>query len=65
MTVEQAKRFEIYLKKHPGISAMYEFKEKLVSCLLAKTQTKKQCKSLGHKTQQATAIYARLNLDPV
>lgn len=22
-------------------------------------------KSLGHKTQQATAIYARLNLDPV
>lgn len=22
-------------------------------------------KSLGHKSQQATAIYARLNLDPV
>lgn len=22
-------------------------------------------KSLGHKTQQATAIYARLNIDPV
>ena len=47
MTAEQVKRFDNYLKAHPGIKAMYEFKEKLVGCLLAKTQTKKQCKRLA------------------
>jgi transposase len=47
MTELQKKRFESYARQHPAIKAMYEFKEHLVSCLLAKTQTKKQCRSLA------------------
>ena len=47
MTKEQSRRFEAYLEKHPAIRAIYEFKENLVTCLLAKTQTKKQCKHLA------------------
>jgi transposase len=46
MTKEQEIRFDLYLDKHPAIKAMYEFKEKLISCLLEKKQTKKQCRSL-------------------
>ena len=34
---------------------MYEFKEKLVTCLLAKTQTKKQCKHLAPVFLEAIA----------
>jgi transposase len=47
MTELQKKRFDVYLDKHPAIKAIYEFKEKLTSCLLAKTQTKKQCRGLA------------------
>jgi transposase len=46
MTKEQEVRFKHYLDKHPAIKAMYEFKERLVSCLLEKQQTKKQCRGL-------------------
>jgi transposase len=46
MTIEQERRFEHYVAKHPAIKAIYEFKEKLITCLLEKQQTKKQCRRL-------------------
>ena len=47
MTELQSRRFEAYLELYPAIKAIYEFKEQLVSCLLEKTQTKKQCRGLA------------------
>ncbi|KKB96839.1 Transposase, partial [Candidatus Arcanobacter lacustris] len=46
MNIDQKARFDKYLENHLTIASMYEFKEKLVTCLLEKQQTKEKCKGL-------------------
>jgi transposase len=46
LTPTQLAKLDQYLKQNPAIDAIYQFKEKLMILLLAKKQTKEQCKKL-------------------
>jgi len=49
LTQPQARRLEAYLAGHPAIAALHAFKEELMAVLIAKNQTKAECRILVHR----------------
>lgn len=53
LTGTQARRLEAYLAAQPAIAAIHGFKEELMTVLVAKRQTKDQCRILVHRLLEA------------
>lgn len=49
LTQPQARRLDAYLAGRPAIAAIHAFKEELMAVLIAKNQTKDQCRLLVHR----------------
>lgn len=59
---EDQKKLDDYLKQHPVLQALYEFKQNLCKILVLKTRTAKQCKKLIPKL---TEMISQLEASPV
>jgi len=46
LTEEQKQRLRTYFKDHPGLEAIYDFKQEICVLLNSKNKTKKQCRDL-------------------
>ena len=53
LTENQAARLADYLSRQPAVARIYDFKEELMALLIAKNQTKDQCRILVHRLLDA------------